>query len=548
MNQQILSFVVFSLLLSIIGAIAFNETDEVTNFEWGTIEYRQGGESIASFEGLEAPFEVQATLSVEEIAQNVPNGIGIYLPAKYTISWDGEVLRPMWDKESLYQVYSLPHDFGEGEHTLQLKIESFEKIKADQYQNLFDTDYTLVSIDSVERLMRNDLVRTSFIHILAGVFFAIGLYYALLYWFNKKACRFITFSALCFSFFILIIAEYYLFHQLYHYSSHGVRLGVVQVFSMLSAFLLPIFFHFRFHVLPKVYWLVGLLPFQLAFIFLIDGFDAQNQVIILSGVIVSLAMVLFALSKNATGGREALYGILIWLAAYLLIENYDLNLFLGFGMLIFFNLLSLSIQLRKQRSEYEQSLVRSSRLELELLKKNIQPHFLMNSLSSAVAWLQQNPKKGIDLIIALSEELQQLIDVSALKMIPLEKEIELCRSFMKVMSFRKEIHYHLSVEGDISDVHIPPAILLTLIENGITHGDSNSSKSKFRLEIHRIDDETYLVLSVPLGEVVEASEIREGTGTQYIKARLQESFNTQWDYSYRVEQNEWKTTIKYARN
>lgn len=546
MNQHKFSLSLFILLLGVIVFFSFQEQEQSEVFQWKKIIYiDQYGSTHQDYEKLSPPFEVKAELELLTNQNSVASGLGLYLPGEYTLSWDGKPLESFWASHSLYHVLPVPDSLlHAGTHLVELKVNQFSAIQLLDYENIFDSDYAQLTIDSIEKLMRKDLIRSVYIHVLAGIFLAVGLYYLFLFWFHKTEYRFVVFAALCFCFFVLILAEYFVFHQLYHFDQHQIRLTIIRVFSWLAALLLPLFFQFRFHILPRYYWVFILVPIQVVLLFFSVGFDEQNKLLILSGTLFSLGMVVFALRQKATGSTEALYGVLAWLIAHFFITNYDLNLFLGFGMLIFFNLLSLSIQFRKQRLEYEQSLVRSGRLELELLKKNIQPHFLMNSLSSAVSWLQQNPKKGIELIIALSEELQQLIDISSLKKVPIEKEIELCRSFMRVMSFRKEIHYHLKVIGETDNVEIPPALILTLVENGITHGAQQLNKYVFVLNITKKEEELTVILQVP--SVSQKRQYSEGTGTRYIKARLKESYGSNWSFEARGDGEFWETTIKYS--
>ena len=60
----------------------------------------------------------------------------------------------------------------------------------------------------------------------------------------------------------------------------------------------------------------------------------------------------------------------------------------------------------EQNRRRQESELRSARLELELLKKHIQPHFLLNSLNSVIAWLEEEPSTAVRLVNALAEELR----------------------------------------------------------------------------------------------------------------------------------------------
>ena len=80
----------------------------------------------------------------------------------------------------------------------------------------------------------------------------------------------------------------------------------------------------------------------------------------------------------------------------------------------------------------------TARLEIELLKKNIQPHFLLNSINATIVWLQEDPRNATRLLNSLADELRMLLHFSGKKMITLEQELELCRAHLQVMSLRHD--------------------------------------------------------------------------------------------------------------
>lgn len=92
---------------------------------------------------------------------------------------------------------------------------------------------------------------------------------------------------------------------------------------------------------------------------------------------------------------------------------------------------------------------------------------------------------------------------------------------------------------------IPPAILHTLLENGITHGLPNDNNSiTFKLIFETSDTcKTYTFLTIARVRDAE-KKIIEGTGIKYIKARLTESYASKWNFSSEAISNGWKNSIK----
>jgi LytS/YehU family sensor histidine kinase len=123
----------------------------------------------------------------------------------------------------------------------------------------------------------------------------------------------------------------------------------------------------------------------------------------------------------------------------------------------------------KERAEREAQL-KAARLENELLRKNINPHFLLNTLTSIIVWLRKDSKSAIKLIEALAEEFRTILQVSALRRIPMKQEIDLCKAHLRIMSYRRGADYRLETSGLVEEEEIPPMIFHTLIENGLSHG------------------------------------------------------------------------------
>ena len=202
--------------------------------------------------------------------------------------------------------------------------------------------------------------------------------------------------------------------------------------------------------------------------------------------------------------------------------------------------------MKDQRLAYENSLVQSTRLRLELLKKNIQPHFLMNTLTSLMDWVEEAPKTGVRFIEALAKEFDLFNQIENETLIPITQEIALCQTHLEIMAYRKEIDYRWEEEGIDPEQTIPPAILHTLLENGITHSlpmEDNSIRFKLVFEKSR-DEKRYTFLTFATGVRDPARKRAEGTGLKYIKARLAESYQSNWDFTSEPVAHGWKSVIK----
>ncbi len=195
----------------------------------------------------------------------------------------------------------------------------------------------------------------------------------------------------------------------------------------------------------------------------------------------------------------------------------------------------------ERESFYKDIEHRADRLELELLKKSIQPHFLMNTLTAIKAWLAENPAQSARIIDALAEEIRPLAERSAMKEIPIREEIAICKAHLEIMGLRLNRRFTLTVSGVGGEEAVPPLVFHTMVENAFTHGDS-SAFSRFDIT-KTVDGEiTRYVFSVD-DPAAGKGPVREGTGMKYIRARLEESYPGRWELDCGGGDATWRVTV-----
>jgi LytS/YehU family sensor histidine kinase len=214
----------------------------------------------------------------------------------------------------------------------------------------------------------------------------------------------------------------------------------------------------------------------------------------------------------------------------------------GFSGMVVALLLILGRRMIDERRAATQATLRSARLELELLKRGIQPHFLMNVLTSILEWIEQEPARASRFVLALADELSLLTRASAHALIPIELELELCRAHVALMSQRLEVEVSLSVPSIDPAEQVPPALFHTLIENAMTHGCFAEGPVRLTLDAERAGTcRRYRFVSP---EVAPLPASREGTGSRYLRARLQESYGGRWRVRAGPCATGWETVIE----
>lgn len=394
------------------------------------------------------------------------------------------------------------------------------------------------TIEPYNTFYNYSVMQAMLIYSLAGIFLIVALYYFFLYFNTYRKLSYLLFALLCGVSLVLIVFAYSRNYWPYTYAAYHPRQLVIGTLLWIITLLLPLFYLYYFNYPNKKKWLI-VIPALLVIARLLGL--THLWIYTATAIMLPLYFLLWALKNNKQGSTAALIGFIVFTASFM---YFNISVYVGFGVLIMATLFSLSVTLGKEREQHEASLVRSSRLEAQLLKKNIKPHFLMNTLTNIISLIEYNPRLSVRLIEALSSEFYAMMDMADKKLIPVEQEIELCQAHLEVMSIRNDICYEMDTRQVNLQLMIPPAILHTLVENGITHNDPINGKITFCLSQEQVAQGKVLCLrTYGLLKSSDHPIIEEGTGLKYVKSRLEESFPGRWDLQSGPTEQGWITKI-----
>lgn len=110
------------------------------------------------------------------------------------------------------------------------------------------------------------------------------------------------------------------------------------------------------------------------------------------------------------------------------------------------------------------------RAELELLKAQINPHFLFNTLNNLYFMIEQDPPRAAKMILMLSDILRYQIYETDMDKTGMDKEIENIKNYIELEKIRKDdIEVTFEIKGNPAKREVLPNILLPLVENAFTH-------------------------------------------------------------------------------
>ena len=140
--------------------------------------------------------------------------------------------------------------------------------------------------------------------------------------------------------------------------------------------------------------------------------------------------------------------------------------------------LALMIKLVKKwwlkQKETEQLAKEKTKAELQLLKAQVHPHFLFNTINNIYFFILTNSAQAPVLIKKLSGLLHYILHECDQPLVPLEKEIKLIQDYMALEKIRyaEQMQMTIEIEGNYKDKMIAPLLLIPFVENSFKHGAS----------------------------------------------------------------------------
>jgi hypothetical protein len=492
----------------------------------------------------------------KELAQKRNQGLKIVALANFEAYWDGVYL----GKNDLVQTgnkqntgtylsyYAIPNELlTEGEHVLALRM-----IKTKMNVPF----YTFAILDDYFQLVTGPLQFSKYFFLTGGVFLIIAIYFFFIFINQPKDISSLLFSIICLIFLCLLLAEYSKLFYPYPYPFQITRMEIIGYCHIFLTCLIPLFYAIHFSFEWKK-WLLGTL--LILVIFLEFNFHRNyDYIAILHNALLfvfSFIVVAHSTYKHKKGAVIVTIGLLVCIGIiYFMtyfefdyVTSFDISIYVSFVIIVVTMLYIMAVKRKDDRLAYESSLLQSERLKNELLKKNIKPHFIMNTLTSLMDWVEESPKEGVKFISALAGEFDVLNEIADYKLIPISQEIKLCQNHLKIMRYRKEINYLWQEEAIDPNEFIPPAIIHTLVENGVTHSlpDTHGNISFHFSFCREKNSKQYILrtLAKQRPEYVKKDIQQDGTGLKYIKSRLQESYPNHWKLISNPLENGWETIL-----
>ncbi|WP_312513024.1 histidine kinase [Massilia sp.] len=180
----------------------------------------------------------------------------------------------------------------------------------------------------------------------------------------------------------------------------------------------------------------------------------------------------------------------------------------------------LAVQLA-QEAEQARLARELSETQLRLLRAQIEPHFLFNTLGAVQQLAEQGAPRAAELTAHLIDFLRASTSDMRCEQVPLDTELRLVESYLRVMQIRlgQRLRFSIDLPPELAATQVPSMIVLTLAENAIKHGIEPSLRGgEIAVTVHQ--DEDRVRVRVRDSGVGMSDTPGNGTGLENVRHRL----------------------------
>lgn len=175
--------------------------------------------------------------------------------------------------------------------------------------------------------------------------------------------------------------------------------------------------------------------------------------------------------------------------------------------------------------------------ELDMLKMQIQPHFLFNTLNTISALVYKNPDDADKMISRLSDLLRTSLDYSGKHFVTLREETDFLNLYLEIQKvrFKERLNVVFNLDPASLDIEVPAILIQPLVENSIKHV-LEKTRDVCEIKISSSLNNNMLTLKVSDNGpgISEIKDINKGgLGINNVKSRLSQIYNN--DQSFKIK-------------
>ncbi|MGF1584476.1 MAG: sensor histidine kinase [Bacteroidales bacterium] len=184
--------------------------------------------------------------------------------------------------------------------------------------------------------------------------------------------------------------------------------------------------------------------------------------------------------------------------------------------------------------------------KLDVLKSQMNPHFIFNSLNSVSSLIITSPEKARDMVIKLASFLRYSLEQDSRTTSTLGEELNNIDNYLAIekIRFGDRLEYFYNIDKECISCTLPALILQPLFENAIKHGVYKSAgRISINMNVSLEDDMLQLILRNNFDEETQTRVNSAGIGLANIKNRLELLYHRKDLFSLQKSNNTFEISL-----
>lgn len=156
--------------------------------------------------------------------------------------------------------------------------------------------------------------------------------------------------------------------------------------------------------------------------------------------------------------------------------------------------------------------------ELHLLRSQVNPHFLFNTLNGIYSMSIANDSHTSDAVMKLSRIMRYTLEESQTDTVELSKEVEFIKSYIDLQKIRAndKLRIQLLIDKGLDNILIPPLLFIPFIENAFKYGVSAHYDSTIKISLQLQEGHLFFTCS---NDIIDNQQNKTSTGMGITNAR-----------------------------
>jgi LytS/YehU family sensor histidine kinase len=159
--------------------------------------------------------------------------------------------------------------------------------------------------------------------------------------------------------------------------------------------------------------------------------------------------------------------------------------FIGFVASLMSIIIKIVITWYNEIKVKEELYMRNHQMELALIKSQLDPHFLFNTINNIDVLIQKDAELASEYLNKLSDILRFMLFEAKTEKIALSKEIEYIEKYIALQKIRTSNNnfVNLQIKGNVANQTIPPMLLIPFIENAFKHTSNKKIENAIAISL-----------------------------------------------------------------